>query len=129
LSALAEDKEGVLSLSSKKPTPASGPTPFTRAWPCFSRSLLRCADFLLQNRAIWWNAVRISLLLVRSEKHAAQRGEKLRKNSLGNYKSDCSIGLSDGSRLARHGHRPERLFTFRRLARAWFFRWCPAWVL
>src|SRR5204863_9947742 len=53
----------------------------------FSRSLLRCANFLLQNCAIQRNATRISLVLLSSEKHAAQRDENLRKNSLGNYKS------------------------------------------
>src|SRR6266705_7160684 len=52
-----------------------------------SRSLLRCANFLLQNCAIQRNATRISLVLLNSEKHAAQRDENLRKNSLGNYKS------------------------------------------
>jgi hypothetical protein len=34
---------------------------------------------LLQNRAILRNAARISFPLVSSEKHAAQRPEKLRK--------------------------------------------------
>jgi len=42
---------------------------------------------LLQNCAIQRNATRISLVLLNSEKHAAQRDENLRKNSLGNYKS------------------------------------------
>jgi hypothetical protein len=47
--------------------------------PTFSRSVLRSANFWLQNRAILRNAVRTSLTLVTSEKHAAQHPEKLRK--------------------------------------------------
>jgi hypothetical protein len=42
---------------------------------CFPRS----AKFLLQNRAIHRKPVLISLPVVSSEKHAAQRPEKLRK--------------------------------------------------
>jgi hypothetical protein len=43
--------------------------------------------FLLQNRAILRNALRTSLPLVSSKKHAAQRPEKLRKKPSLNYKS------------------------------------------
>ena len=50
----------------------------------FSRSLLRCANFWLQNCASRRNAARINSGASRSEKHAVQRREKLRKNSLGN---------------------------------------------
>ena len=46
----------------------------------FSRLLLRSVNFLLQNCAIQRNAMRISLLWIRSEKHAVQRREKLRKS-------------------------------------------------
>jgi len=42
---------------------------------------------LLQNSAILRNAVRTSLPLVSSEKHAAQYPEKLRKKPSLNYKS------------------------------------------
>jgi hypothetical protein len=42
-----------------------------------SLSLLRCVNFWLQNRAIQGNAVRTSLPLVSSQKHAAQRPEKV----------------------------------------------------
>src|SRR5438046_5974845 len=53
----------------------------------FSRSLLRLANFFVQNCATRRNAARISSGASRSEKHAVQRDENLRKNSLGNYKS------------------------------------------
>jgi hypothetical protein len=46
----------------------------------FSRSLLRSAKFLLENRAALRNAMRTNLPLVSSEKHAAQPPEKLRKS-------------------------------------------------
>jgi len=65
-----------------------------RARPYFSRSLLRCANFLLQNCAIQRNATRISLVLLSSEKHAAQRREKLRKSFSLNYKSAALNQLS-----------------------------------
>jgi hypothetical protein len=55
--------------------------------PALSRWLLRRADFLQQNCAIQRNAVRIALALLSSEKHAAQRREKLRKHRSLNYKS------------------------------------------
>ncbi|PYS68903.1 MAG: hypothetical protein DMF73_15880 [Acidobacteria bacterium] len=62
--------------------------------PHFSRSLLRCANFLLQNCAIQRNAMRISLVLLSSEKHAAQCREKLRKSFSLNYKSAALDQLS-----------------------------------
>src|SRR5260370_1514531 len=55
--------------------------------PHFSRSLLRLANFFVQNCATRRNAARISSGASRSEKHAVQHREKLRKNSLGNYES------------------------------------------
>jgi hypothetical protein len=48
---------------------------------------LQLDNFLRQNRAIQRNAARIRLLGPASEKQTAQRGEKMRKKSLGNYKS------------------------------------------
>jgi hypothetical protein len=51
---------------------------------------LRCGNFLLQNCASQRNVARISLALLSSEKHAAQRREKLRKHRSLNYKSAAS---------------------------------------
>ena len=53
----------------------------------FSRSLLRSAKILLQNRAILRNAGRITLPLLGSGKQAAQHLEKLRKSPSLNYES------------------------------------------
>jgi hypothetical protein len=47
---------------------------------------------LLQNRAILRNAMRTSLPLVSSEKHAAQRSEQLRKKRSLNYWLDTGKG-------------------------------------
>jgi hypothetical protein len=58
-----------------------------RATVFISRSLLRCVDFLLQNCAIQRRILRSGLVRFTSEKHAVQGYGKLRKNSLGNYKS------------------------------------------
>ena len=63
---------------------------------CFSRSLLRSAKFLQQNCAIPRNAVRTSLPLVSSEKHAAQHPEKLRKKPSLNYKSAAPSNTATG---------------------------------
>ena len=59
----------------------------TESTEFFHGRFLRSEDFWLQNCAILRNATLISLPVVSSEKHAAQRCEKLR-NSLGlNYES------------------------------------------
>jgi len=66
----------------------------TREKKLFSRSLLRSAKILLQNRAIECNAMRTSFRMVVSEKHAAQGHEKLRKRPSLNYKSAALDQLS-----------------------------------
>jgi len=53
----------------------------------FHGRFLRLDSFWLQNCANQRNATTISLLSASSEKQTAQHREKLRKNSLGNYKS------------------------------------------
>ena len=58
-----------------------------RAVQNVSRSLLRCAKIFVQNCAIQRNVAQNKLVRVTYEKHAVQMREKLRKNSLGNYKS------------------------------------------
>jgi hypothetical protein len=63
------------------------PATLRHAMQKFSRSLLRSAKFLPQNRAILRNGLPTSLPLVSSEKHTAQHPEKLRKKPSLNYKS------------------------------------------
>src|SRR5262249_61780318 len=60
----------------------------------FHGRFLRSDKILLQNSAILRNAVRTSLPLVSSEKHAAQYPEKLRKKLSLNYKSAALNQLS-----------------------------------
>jgi hypothetical protein len=55
--------------------------------PFLSRSLLRSIDFLLQNCAIPRRTLQSGFVRFTYEKHAAQRGEKLRKCFSLNYKS------------------------------------------
>jgi hypothetical protein len=83
-----------------KPPTTSAPAPQlgTRPWlhvrtraarvrPKSSRFFLRSDKLLLQNCAILHNAPQNGFVRLPNEKHAAQRDEKLRKKSLGNYKS------------------------------------------
>ena len=79
----------------------------------FSRSLLRSKNFWLHNRAILRNAVRTTLPLANSEKHAAQHPEKLRKKPSLNYNSAALSGWAAGAKLGKNGNEPNRLFTFR----------------
>jgi hypothetical protein len=53
----------------------------------FHGFFVRSDKLLLQNCAILHNAPQNGFVRLPSEKHAAQRDEKLRKKSLGNYKS------------------------------------------
>ena len=71
-----------------------GPAARERESPFFSRSLLRCANFLPQNYATQRKAARISLAGISSGKHAAQHREKLRKPSSLNYKPAALNQLS-----------------------------------
>jgi hypothetical protein len=59
---------------------------------------------LLQNCAILRNAARTSLPLVGSEKHAAQRREKLRKKSLLNYESPALTAELQAPRALTREH-------------------------
>ena len=79
----------------------------------FSRSLLRSKNFWLHNRAILRNAVRTTLPLANSEKHAAQHPEKLRKKPSLNYKSIALCGKASGAKREKYVNERNRLFTFR----------------
>ena len=78
----------------------------------FSRSLLRSKNFWLQNRAILRNAVRTTLPLASSEKHAAQHPEKLRKKPSLNYKSAALSGGAAGAKLGEKWERTEPTLYF-----------------